>query len=216
MAITSPKANTSSTQVDISSLIGDIGSLAQLFTGKTTAYSGGSETTTKSISIDSANALVKQMLEGSSGLASIAGAEKASGLYNTTVNQMLINDLMARAAAAVSEKNSTSTTIKTPFTTRQMPQIDPTRAILGLAGPVIGKKILDKTGISKAIDSSLNKIGTSITDALGITNSSASFFLNTFSSGLILVEEIFSTMTGSALSSSSSFSAFSNAGAEVF
>ena len=167
-------AGTSSTQVNPSSIISDLGNLATIFKGKSTTTSGGTETTTKSLSLNSANALVKSMLEGSSGLASIAGAEKSAGLYSSSVNQMLTNDLMARTAAAVAEKESTTTTTKTPTTVRTAAQIDPMSALLSAGGSIIGKKVLDKSGINKVIDTQIDKISSSISNALGLSGGSES------------------------------------------
>lgn len=77
---------------------------------------GSSTNTTETISsgISQAGiaALLKSLMEGTSGkpgLAAVAAGEKAPGLYNTTSRTLLVNDLLARAAAEA-EKAGTGTT----------------------------------------------------------------------------------------------------------
>lgn len=82
-------------------------SLAGLLTGGKSSTT----TTTKNVSQDAINAAIKKQLEGTQGLASITGGERAAGLYNSTVATQLVNDLMTRAASEAASQ-STSTTQK--------------------------------------------------------------------------------------------------------
>lgn len=50
--------------------------------------------------------LLRIALEGNQGLAAVSGAEQEIGLYNSTVNSMLVNDLLARSAGEVAARNS--------------------------------------------------------------------------------------------------------------
>lgn len=66
-------------------------------------------TQTDSISSDGLNALLQHILESNSGLAQVASGEKGAGLYNSSTNQLLINDLLTRAAGEVQSRNTTRT-----------------------------------------------------------------------------------------------------------
>ena len=81
----------------------------------TTSNSGGTNTTTvqNNVSPEAVNALVKSILEGTSGLASVASGAKNAGLYNSSTNTLLSNDLLARAAAEAAKLNSSQTTTQT-------------------------------------------------------------------------------------------------------
>lgn len=70
-------------------------------TSGNTVTTGDKTTTSQEIaSPEAIQNLIQQMLQGNSGLAQIAQGEKGAGLYNTSTNQQLMNDLMSRAAAA--------------------------------------------------------------------------------------------------------------------
>lgn len=80
--------------------------------GVLTGGKSSTTTTTKNVSQDAIDAAVKKQLEGTQGLASITGGEKAAGLYNSTVATQLVNDLMTRTAGEAASQN-TPTTQKT-------------------------------------------------------------------------------------------------------
>jgi hypothetical protein len=108
-------------------------SLAQLFLGKTTSTSGTTQTTSETVSQDKTAALIKQIMEGTSGLSAVSSGQKAAGLYNSSTNQLLTNDLMARAAAQVAALSSTKTTQTSGTTQKVAPQVNPTSALGGIA-----------------------------------------------------------------------------------
>jgi hypothetical protein len=108
----------------VTDLISGISNLAGLFTSKksstTTSKSGG--TTTQSsgsdITQEGINKIVSDILSGTNGLASVASGQKGAGLYNSSTNQQLVNDLLSRTsgeAAKLSAKTVTNTT-STPET----------------------------------------------------------------------------------------------------
>lgn len=82
--------------------------LIQLFAGS------GKQTTTQSSSMSSEGlqALVKQALESNQGLAQVSAGQAGAGLYNSSTNQLLTNDLLARLTAQA-QSNSQSKTITT-------------------------------------------------------------------------------------------------------
>jgi hypothetical protein len=94
--------------------------LYDLINGKTTTTSGGTTTATTSegISSDSMNAMLQNILSGTNGLAAISSGQRAAGGYGSSVNTMLTNDLLTKAAAqvAMTQKNSTTTTTKPEVT----------------------------------------------------------------------------------------------------
>lgn len=61
------------------------------------------------VSQEKAIALLTKILSDTNGLASIAVGEKNSGMYNSTVNQQLTNDLLARSTASIAELGKTTT-----------------------------------------------------------------------------------------------------------
>lgn len=185
MARVDPNAYGSGGGINVNANAGD---LVSLFTGKsgsstdtgtsTTQNSGavtntGSTTTSTSMSQDAMAAMLKTILEGTSGLAATAMGEHTAGLYNSTTNQMLVNDLLSRSAAQVAQNAKTSTTTQNTAatdtrgsvtsnngtkTTVQNPSIKPSSAAKGAA--VIGAIGLLPKGLRDAI-------GTKIAGAMG-------------------------------------------------
>lgn len=92
-----------STGTDYGSILSALPGIASLFTGK-------SSTTSESISPEGQQAMLTQLLSGTNGLASVAGAEHSAGLYNSSTNTQLTNDLLTRASAQVAQANKTTTT----------------------------------------------------------------------------------------------------------
>lgn len=97
---------------------------AALFGGgdTTTTKSGGTSTATSTstkktdISQEGLKALIQGMLEDqSTGLAKVASGARQAGLYNTSTQQLLINDLISRAAnqAALASAPTTTTASET-------------------------------------------------------------------------------------------------------
>lgn len=120
------------------------------------------QTTSSNISSEGVNALLQQILQSNQGLASVASGQKTAGLYNSTVNQQMINDLITRASGEVAKQQAGTTT-----RTKQAGQIDPTTAILGLVGSHVAGKLLGPTlsGISKK--AGLDDMGAKIAESLG-------------------------------------------------
>lgn len=98
--------------------------LFQTFSGSsgTQTTSGGSSTKQTILSQDALNAMLKSAMEGTGGvqgLAQVAGGQRAAGMYNSTVNTQLTNDLMSRLATqtAVAGAPTVTTSPKTTVTT---------------------------------------------------------------------------------------------------
>jgi hypothetical protein len=143
-------------------------SLIGMFTGSkgggktTTGTKGTTTTTTKgNISEEGINSMIQKILSSDSGIAAIAQGEKRTGLYNSTTNQMLVNDLITRAAGELAERQAGTTTTVTRDDTvteetskSRDPQLDPlkTAGLLGLYA--IGQK----AGLGDLIGGVYNKI----------------------------------------------------------
>jgi hypothetical protein len=86
---------------------------------QTTSNSGGvTETVSSNISQEGLSALLSNLLSNpSNGLAAVSAGQRSHGLYNSTTNQLLTNDLITRSAAQVAATNKTET--RTTNDTRQ-------------------------------------------------------------------------------------------------
>jgi len=97
---------------------------SKLFGSSTSqTISGGSQTTQNNISQAGVDALLKSLMEGTSGrpgLAAVAQGQRGAGLYNTNVRSMMVNDLMARSAAEVEKARAGTTVIKEPSTQKNI------------------------------------------------------------------------------------------------
>jgi hypothetical protein len=101
----------------MSSIAGGVEDIAGLFRGSSSSVttngstiSDGTQVTEEEVSIEKANEYIKQLLESVNGLAATQQGQKSSGLYNSTVNQQLTNDLLARTAGQVAALSSKKTT----------------------------------------------------------------------------------------------------------
>lgn len=111
--------------------------------GKTQTTSGGTTTTQTQLSQDTINATLKSALESNQGLAALAAGQANSGMYNSTVNQQMTNDLLARLTtnAAVAGAPKTTTTPKSTVTSKEPGGMS---NLLIAAGLGYGKKGIDK------------------------------------------------------------------------
>jgi len=98
-----------------------IASLMQLFSGtksnqtQTQSTSGGSSTQTSGKNLDEKTlaSMLQSALESNQGLAAVTQGQKGAGLYNSSTNRLLANDLLSRLTARVAEAGATETTTKT-------------------------------------------------------------------------------------------------------
>lgn len=148
--------------------LGNITALLTLLKG--TPTNTQSTTSSENVSDAKAAAYLQSILESNSGLAAVSSGQKNAGMYGSTVNTQLTNDLLARAAAqtaALSASKTTTTTNKTAA------QVNPLKTLAAaglnsLLGPAI------KAGIKKA---GVNKWGDQLSDS--IFGSSGSAFADT-------------------------------------
>lgn len=100
-------------------------------------------TTTSGISQEGMNAMLQQILQSTQGLAQVSSGQKSAGMYNSTVNTQMVNDLLTRATGEVQAQNKTTTQ-----TTKTGSGLD---GILQMMALSYGKKglgtIWDKSGL---------------------------------------------------------------------
>lgn len=101
-------------------------SLATLFSGNksTRTTSGGSQTQTTSTDIDqeTINKLLQSALEGNAGLAAVSQGQKGAGMYNSSTNRLLTNDLVSRLTSQVAAQTASKTTTTTSAPMKEVTQ----------------------------------------------------------------------------------------------
>jgi hypothetical protein len=109
---------------------------------------GSTTTQTNTISNEGAQKLLNNILSNTQGLGALTQGQRSAGLYNSTTSQLLSSDLLARAAAEVEARNST-TRQTTGITAPEINPLAGIATILGaqVLGPTI-KEGIAKTGVS--------------------------------------------------------------------
>ena len=133
-----------------------ITSLLSLVTPRTST-----STTTPNISKEGVNAIVQQILESNQGLAAVASGQKAAGGYKSSVNTQLINDLIARTAAATAKESSGTTTV----TKQKAPVGSDLLSLLTLYSA--GQKLFKGNGVTSATAGTGTSFGDAIPSSLG-------------------------------------------------
>jgi hypothetical protein len=120
--------------------------LVNLFADKTTTQStsGGTQSTQLQLTPDAVTAMINKLMQGTSGLAATASGQKGVGLYNSSTNQLLVNDLLAKVATETAAKAAPTVTTTSPQTSTNVAkaQVDPMMTALGIGGSIVGKKLL--------------------------------------------------------------------------
>lgn len=141
----------------------------------TSTQTGGTTTTTSStnVSPDAVNALVQSILEGTNGLAAVSSGQRTAGLYGSSTNQLLTNDLIARAAAEGAKLNqsTTQTTVRPDTTTTTQNaggQTTNSTQAVNRAAPVSGSSVKGAAGVLGALQLIPTDVKNSILSGLGI------------------------------------------------
>lgn len=88
-----------------------VGNLQALLNLYGSAKGSSTSTTTQSnLSSTNVSALIQSILGSNQGLASVAAGQKNAGMYNSSTNQMLINDLLSRVTTQTAAQTAGSTT----------------------------------------------------------------------------------------------------------
>lgn len=147
------------TGIDFGSLLQGITGGVDLLTKKkvTTSNSGGTQTTTAGLDITNAGRqkLVQDLLESTSGLAETSSGKNRAGIYNSSTNDLLTNDLVDRITASV-DRDTAKTVTNQVTSPTSATQVTPARlglgdAALGIGGAVAAKKLYDIFSDSGAV-----------------------------------------------------------------
>jgi hypothetical protein len=134
-----------------------------LFGSSTTrTTSGGSQTDQTMFSQEGINAMLRQLMESEqSGLAKVASGARIPGMYNTTTQQLMVNDLLARTSGEVATRTAPRVTTRQPTTeTSETPgMLSSKGGTLGMLGA--GALVLSSEDARKklGIDGIFNDIG---------------------------------------------------------
>lgn len=135
-------------------------SLATLFSGNksTRTTSGGSQTQTTSTDIDqeTINKLLQSALEGNAGLAAVSQGQKGAGMYNSSTNRLLTNDLVSRLTSQVAAQTASKTTTTTSAPMKEVTQGAGLNQADSLTKLVAGLSAYQKLGGIKGIKGSIN------------------------------------------------------------
>lgn len=128
--------------------LSDITSLLSLVKGSSTTSTTGTNISTAGVQQQ-----INDILSSNQGLAAVASAQKSAGLYNSSTNTQLTNDLLSRVSAQVAAKDATTTqTVKknAALNGSQVKGLVATAALnklIGGKGPIQNTKDLyDKVG----------------------------------------------------------------------
>lgn len=145
--------------------LSDITSLLSLVKGSSTTSTTGTNISTAGVQQQ-----INDILSSNQGLAAVAGAQKSAGLYNSSTNTQLTNDLLSRVSAQVAAKDATTTqTVKknAALNGSQVKGLVATAALnklIGGKGPIQNAKDLyDKVGDQLGFGPNSNS---AVTDAL--------------------------------------------------
>ena len=112
--------------------------------GKTTSTSGGTVTEQKVMGTDTVTALIKQALESNGGLSTLLSGQASAGLYNSSTNKMLVDDLVARVGTNVAAQAAPTVRTSSPQTTVVKNQSLTGKDYAGLLMGMVGKGYGDK------------------------------------------------------------------------
>lgn len=134
-----------------------LASILKLFQGSksTSTASGGTETTQTNLDQTALAGLLKQALESNQGLAAVSQGQRSAGLYNSSTNRLLSNDLLARLTANTAAAGASRTVTRSPQTT--------TNAVPGqgdtLSKLILGLSAYQKLGGTKALKEGASMLG---------------------------------------------------------
>lgn len=127
--------------------------LADITKGKQVSTTGSTSQQTL-LTPEANNALLRQILGGTQGLASVSGAQSTAGLYNSSTNSLLINDLLTKAAGEVAIKSAPTVT-NTANTVNQQPQTSFGGIAQNILAPLALKSLLSNSGAGDTISNLL-------------------------------------------------------------
>lgn len=148
-------ASSLDTLVGFANLLGQVRGSSQ-----TQTTTGGTTTQTQQTNLDQTaiDRMIQQMLSGQGGQAAISGAARGSGLYDSTTERQLLNDLNARVAGEVAQRSAptvTTTEREPTVTTVEQPGMGLSGLVAPLAIASVGKPIMESlAGITRGLGNS--------------------------------------------------------------
>lgn len=111
-----------------------------------TTNKSGTTTTKGNISEEGVQRLIDQMLAAPGGVKDISSKARGAGLYNSTTEAQLTNDLMARTAGEVAARQAGTTTEsdETIVTDTVAPGIGIGKALMPMAAMALGKPLIER------------------------------------------------------------------------
>ena len=147
----------------INSGINSLSSILSLLNGSsTTQNTSGSTSSTQTVMSPLAiQSVLNQILGGANGLAATVSGQNVAGLYNSSTNELLTNDLLARTTADVAAQGAPKVTTSSPssVTVTKNPQLTGASAgktLLTAAGAYIGNHLLQRSGLLTKVNSGLD------------------------------------------------------------
>ncbi len=134
---------------------------------------GSSTSTTSNLSQGNVAEIIKSILGGSQGLSAVANGQKSAGLYNSSTNQKLINDLMARVTTQTAAQTAgTRTTKEGAIGSKEL------LTLLALSG---GNKVLGPS--LKKVGNPLDELGKKLSEAINGFGASSGSAIDPASTG---------------------------------
>lgn len=156
------------TQSDpFASLTGFSNLLGLFKNGTTTTQQSNTSTSTPNISAAGMQQMIEDILGGTQGLASVATGQKTAGLYGSSTNQLLTNDLLTRTAGELAkyQAGTTTTSNQTGSSTKRAP-LNPLASIGTLLGITGAGSLLGPTIRTASKKLGLDDLGNNLNDAI--------------------------------------------------
>lgn len=166
-------------------------------TSSSTYNSGHTDTSQLLLTPDAVSHLIQGMMEGTQGLAAVSSGEHRSGGYNSTVGELLTNDLMSRVAGDVAARSAITKTVigGSSSTTENSAQTTTQRLGSSYNQTDIGKTVahnVSETDLENIIGpSTQHTIGTTTDHTQGTVDISKSSSTQNENAGWILCTELY-------------------------
>lgn len=142
--------------------LGDLAALLGMFTGK-------EQTTQTKLSQTAMNQMLQSAFEKNGGLSAVSSGQRGAGMYNSSTNQLLTNDLISRLTAETAQRGA-PTTVSSPAA------INP---LVGLAGLGVLQAFSKKSKAGEVASAAASSSGVGAEAVTGTASgSAANFFTN--------------------------------------
>lgn len=156
--------------------LGDLAALLGMFTGK-------EQTTQTKLSQTAMNQMLQSAFEKNGGLSAVSSGQRGAGLYNSSTNQLLTNDLISRLTAETAQRGA-PTTVSSPAA------INP---LVGLAGLGILQAFSGGDKKAKAVGETVASTSTGMSGVESVTGAAPGGVANFFTNPLDSIGSMFSS-----------------------